>query len=181
MRDDHQKIKLARGYVHIYTGNGKGKTTAALGLALRAAGRGFRTYIAQFMKGQTYGELTSVQRVPEITIEQFGKDTFLHVDKATEADKQMAQNGLQAARRAMLSGNYEIIVLDEINVAIYFKLIPVSSVVEFVQSKPEEIELILTGRYAPEPLIEVADLVTEMVDVKHYYDRGVSARDGIER
>jgi len=176
-----QKTKLNRGFVHIYTGNGKGKTSAALGLAFRAAGRGLRTYIAQFMKGQAYGELASAQLVPEITIEQFGKDTFVHVDKATDEDILLAENGLATATEAMNSGKYDIIVLDEINIAIYFKLAPVSRIIEFVRSRPGNIELVLTGRNAPQALLAIADLVTEMVEVKHYYDQNISARDGIER
>jgi len=170
-----------QGYIQIYTGNGKGKTTAALGLALRAAGHGLRTYFAQFMKGQAYGELTSVRSIPEITIEQFGKDTFIHINRASQEDIQMVQHGLHKAKQAMVSGKYQIIVLDEINVAIHFKLLTVTEVLDFISLKPSVIELILTGRHAPKELIEKADLVTKMLEVKHYYQKNIVARDGIER
>ena len=172
---------MKKGYIQIYTGDGKGKTTAAMGLALRAAGRGLRTYVAQFMKGQSYGELKSIQLIPEIEIEQFGKDTFIHVDQATSQDIRMAKNGLKKTRQKMLSQEFNIVVLDEINMAIYFKLLAVSEVLDFISSKPKNIELILTGRKAPEELINRADLVTEMREIKHYYSKGIDARDGIER
>lgn len=181
MQADISKAHLSTGRVHIYTGNGKGKTSAALGLAFRAAGRGLRTYIAQFMKGQPYGELVTAGRIPEITIEQFGKDTFVHVDKPTDEDIRLADAGLSAATRAMNSGEFDIIILDEINVALYFKLIPLDRVIALVQSRPDAMELVLTGRYAPQQLVDIADLVTEMVEVKHYYHQGTPARDGIER
>ena len=168
-------------FLHVYTGDGKGKTTAALGLALRAAGHGLQTYIAQFMKGQSYGELRSIRLIPEIKIEQFGKDTFIHIDQASQEDIRMAKQGLEKASRAMLSHKYNIIILDEINVAIHFKLLTIAEVTDFISSKPENIELILTGRRAPQELIDRADLVTEMREIKHYYQQGVSARDGIER
>ncbi|MBC8186068.1 cob(I)yrinic acid a,c-diamide adenosyltransferase [candidate division KSB1 bacterium] len=172
---------MEKGYIQIYTGDGKGKTTAALGLALRAAGRGFRTYIAQFMKGQSYGELKSIRLIPEIEIEQFGKNTFIHVDQAAPQDIQMAKNGLKKAKEKMLSGEFNIIILDEINMAIHFKLLPIADVVDFIAVKPGEVELVLTGRRAPDELIQSADLVTEMREIKHYYAQGVTARDGIER
>ncbi len=175
------KKKSQKGYIQIYTGDGKGKTTAALGLALRAAGHGKKTYIAQFMKGQSYGELKSIQRIDEITIAQFGKDTFIHINQATAQDIQMARDGLDQAIHAMNSGDYQIIILDEINMAVYFKLLTVDEVLEFIKQKPVEIELILTGRRAPEQFIKIADLVTEMKEVKHYYKAGVESRDGIER
>ena len=172
---------LKKGYIQIYTGNGKGKTTAALGLALRAAGHGMRTYIAQFMKGQSYGELKSIQLIPEIKIEQFGRDSFVHVEKETAEDIQLARQGLEKVKQAMKSGTYQVIILDEVNVAIHFKLLSVSEVLECISAKPPETELILTGRRAPVELIGIADLVTEMREIKHYYQQGVMARDGIER
>ncbi len=176
-------MKLSRGYVQIYTGNSKGKTTAALGLAFRAMGRGFKTYIGQFMKGQAYGEIASAKMVkPYITLEQYGKDTFIHVqDPPHEEDVAMAQDGLAKARAAMLSGRYNIIIFDEIITAHYFKLISMADMLQVISDKPADVEVVLTGRYAPKELIEAADLVTEMVEVKHYYAKGVGARDGIER
>ncbi len=175
-------LKLKKGYVQIYTGNGKGKTTAALGLAFRAAGNEFNVFIGQFMKGQDYGELKAAKRLaPYITMNQFGKATFVHVDKATEDDIRLAKEGLAHSREALLSGKYDIVILDEINVAIFFKLLTTEDVLKLVEEKPENVELILTGRYAPKELIEKADLVTEMKEIKHYYTQGVLARKGIEK
>jgi cob(I)alamin adenosyltransferase len=174
---------LGKGYVQVYTGNCKGKTTAALGLAFRAAGRGLRTYIGQFMKGQRYSELESAMMLSQyITIEQYGKDTFIHVqDPPRDEDVRMAQEGLARAREAMLSGSYNIVVLDEIITSHYFHLISLEDMLETIAAKPDGVELVFTGRYAPPELIEAADLVTEMKEVKHYFDKGVQARDGIER
>ena len=174
---------LKKGYVQVYTGTGKGKTTSALGLAFRAMGRGLKTYIGQFMKGQHYAELKSAEMVsPYIVIEQYGKDTFIHVQNPPqEEDVQMARAGLGKAKKAMFSGEYDIIIFDEINTANYFKLIPTEDMLEIIRSKPDGVEVVFTGRYAPPEVIEAADLVTEMVEVKHYYQQGVPARDGIER
>lgn len=174
---------LGRGYIQVYTGNSKGKTTAALGLAFRAMGRGLKTYIGQFMKGQHYGELEAAKMVhPYITIEQYGKDSFVHVQNPPQReDVQMAQEGLARAQEAMFSGEYDLIVLDEITTAHYFHLVSLKEMLEIIANKPEGIEIVFTGRYAPLELIAAADLVTEMVEVKHYYQNGVEARDGIER
>jgi len=168
------------GYVHVYTGNGKGKTTAALGLAVRAAGRGYKTFIGQFLKGVEYGEL----KIEEFTnglvkIRQFGKKTFVH--DITEEDIKLAEKGFEECRKAIFSGKYHIVVLDEINVAIYFRLIKTEDVVKLIKEKPKGVEIVLTGRYAPKVLIEIADLVSEIREVKHYYQKGIEARDGIER
>lgn len=174
--------KLKQGFVQIYTGNGKGKSTGAIGQAVRAAGFGLKTYIAQFMKEYPYNELVSLKYLSEwITIEQFCGDDFVYKKEppgVEELDK--AKKGLQTAREKMLSGDYDIIILDEAIVAIYFKLIATENLVEFIKSKPENVELILTGRYCPEELIELADLVTEMREVKHYYQKGITSRMGIE-
>lgn len=174
---------LGKGYVQVYTGNCKGKTTAALGLSFRAAGHGLKSYIGQFMKGQHYGELEAVKMMqPYITIEQYGKPGWIHVhNPPREEDIQMAQEGLRRAKNAMLSGEHDIVVLDEINTAHYFHLVSLEDMLEIIAYKPDGVELILTGRYAPLEVIAVADLVTEMVEVKHYYQKGVQARDGIER
>jgi len=169
--------------VQVYTGNCKGKTTASLGLAFRAMGRGLKTYIGQFMKGQYYAELKSAEMCkPYITIEQYGKDTFIHVQyPPLEEDVQMAKDGLEKAKKAMHSGEYSIIVFDEINTAHYFHLITTEEMLEIIKTRPENVEVVFTGRYAPQEVIEAADLVTEMVEIKHYYRKGVPARDGIER
>ncbi len=174
---------LGKGYVQVYTGNCKGKTTAALGLAFRAMGRGLKTYIGQFMKGQYYSELESAKMVqPYITIEQYGKNALIHVENPPqEEDVRMAQEGLARAKEAMFSGKYDIIIFDEINTAHYFHLISVEEMLEIVAHKPDGVEVIFTGRYAPPEVIDAADLVTEMVEIKHYYQKGVKAREGIER
>jgi len=178
-----RRSSLGRGYVHVYTGNGKGKTSAALGLAFRAMGRGLKTYIGQFMKGQRYGELGAARMVyPYITIEQYGKDSFIHVqDPPHEDDVLMAREGAAKGRRAMLSGRYDIVILDEINTAHLFHLISIQEMLDMIESRPNGVELVFTGRYAPPELIEAADLVTEMREIKHYYQQGITARDGIER
>jgi cob(I)alamin adenosyltransferase len=172
-----------KGYIQVYTGKGKGKTTAALGIALRAAGHGLKTYIGQFLKGQEYGELFSIQKLSSwIKLEQFGRKGFIHVTKdPDEEDFKRAKSGLKKCLEAMLSGKYTIIILDEINVAMYFKLITEKDVHDFLDKKPENIEVILTGRYAPESLVERADLVTEMKEIKHYHHKDVQAREGIEK
>jgi cob(I)alamin adenosyltransferase len=178
-----KKDNIGKGYVQVYTGNCKGKTTAALGLAFRAMGRGLKTYVGQFMKGQKYAELKSAEMCrPHITIEQYGKDTLIHVKNPPEAeDVQMAREGLTRAKNAMLSGAYDIVVFDEINTAHFFHLITTEEMLEVISAKPDGVEVIFTGRYAPPEVIEAADLVTEMTEIKHYYEKGVPARDGIER
>jgi cob(I)alamin adenosyltransferase len=177
------EMLLQKGYIHVYTGNGKGKTTAALGLAFRAMGMGLRSYIAQFLKGQQYGELESALMVsPHITIEQFGKDSIIHGRNACSAeDVEMANRGLQKAKEEMLSGHYNIIILDEVTVANDFNLLTTTAILDFVKEKPSSVELVLTGRYAAKEIIEAADLVTEMQEVKHYFQKGIQARNGIEK
>jgi len=174
--------KLNQGFVQIYTGNGKGKSTAAIGQAVRAAGFGLKTYIAQFMKEYPYNELISLKHLTQwIKIEQFGGDDFVYkkeLPAREELDK--AEQGLQNAKEKMLNGEYDIIILDEAIVAIYFKLIETNDLIEIIKAKPKNVELILTGRYCPEELIDLADLVTEMKEVKHYYQKGVTSRRGIE-
>ena len=174
-------LGIGQGYVHVYTGDGKGKTTAALGLAFRAMGLGRKTYIGQFMKGRSYSELKSaVASAPYITIEQYGKETFTHIKKTRETDVIMAQAGLAKGVAAMLSGRYDIVILDEVVTSYYFKLLTLEEILEAVGAKPDGVELILTGRGAPPKLIAAADLVTEMKEVKHYYRQGVVGRAGIE-
>jgi len=172
-----------RGYVHVYTGNGKGKTTAALGLAFRARGRGMCSYIAQFMKGIAYGEVEAAAQIaPWIIIEQFGRDSRDCINaQYADIDVTMARTGLKKAEQEMLSGTYRIVILDEINVALYYNLVTIQEVLHFIRTKPWEVELILTGRYAPEEILKAADLVSEVVEIKHYFQQGILARDGIER
>lgn len=174
--------KLEKGLVQIYTGNGKGKTTAAIGQAVRAAGYGLKTYIAQFMKEYPYSELNSLKQLGEwVTIEQFCGDEFVY-KKELPGDEELAKakKGLRTASEKMLSGEYDLIILDEAIVAIYFKLIETEELIEIIKLKPEKVELILTGRYCPEALIRLADLVTDMKEVKHYYQEGIKSRKGIE-
>jgi len=173
--------QLSKGYVQIYTGDGKGKTTAALGLALRASGHGLRTYFGQFMKGQHYGELEALRDHPHITVEQYGDVCCIRREEVTSEHIAQAQRGLERAREAMLSEQYDLVVLDEVNVTIWFGLLAVEEALTMLEQRPEHVELILTGRRAPQELIEQADLVTEMREVKHYYQQGVMARNGVER
>lgn len=173
-----------RGYIQVYTGNGKGKTTAALGLALRAAGRGMKTYIAQFLKKGEYGELLAVKRyLPElIVIEQFGLPEFHHQENGVSiVEREAADAGMGAVKKAMVSGDYRIVVLDEINTLLHFKIIAVEPVLRFLDQKPKDVELVLTGRYAPQAIIDRADLVTEMKEIRHYYQKNIQARTGIEK
>jgi cob(I)alamin adenosyltransferase len=175
--------KKFKGYIQIYTGNGKGKTTAALGLALRAAGYNIRVFIGQFIKGHKYGELHSLKKLdPLITIRQFGRKGFIHItDKPDKKDIEAANKGLNTCLEAMLSGKYEIIILDEINVALYFNLLSEKQVHDFLDKKPDGVEIVMTGRYSPPSFIDRADLVTEMNEKKHYFNTGIQARKGIEK
>jgi len=173
---------MERGLIQVYTGNGKGKTTAALGLALRAVGQGLKVLVIQFMKGGiNYGELQSARKLsPNLTIEKVGRDTFVSKSGLDPIDLKLAQEGLLLARKVIEDREYDIVILDEINVAIDYGLIPLSNLLQLIDSKPETVELILTGRNAKPEILEKADLVTEMVERKHYYHKGVPARQGIE-
>jgi len=168
------------GLIQVYFGNGKGKTTAALGLALRAAGRGKEVLIVQFMKKWDYGELHSIQLIPQITIKTFGTKDFVHKGKAKEIDYQEAKKAFTEGVQAAKSGQYDIIIFDELNVAIYFELLELQQVLDFLEEKPEKVEIIITGRNAPKEIIDKADLVTEMCEIKHPYQKGIQARIGIE-
>lgn len=170
-----------QGYVQIYTGNGKGKTTAALGLALRAAGAGLKVYIGQFIKGRHYSELESLKKLsPNISLKQYGKG-FIYNNSPGPEDRMAAQKGLKEALRIINSGEYDVVILDEINNALKYELISIQDVLQMVKDKPPPVELVLTGRNAPAELVEQADLVTEMKDIKHYAFTGVMAREGIEK
>jgi cob(I)alamin adenosyltransferase len=169
-----------QGLVQVYTGNGKGKTTAALGLALRAAGAGLKVFIAQFVKGMEYSELKAIrERFPEITLHQYGRDCFI-INKPTEDDVKLAQKGLAEVRKIIQTGNYDIVILDEANIAVYYKLFTIDDLLKIIRSKPQHVEIIITGRKAHPRLIESADLVTDMQEIKHYYQAGIKARKGIE-
>lgn len=177
-----RNAKLAKGLVQVYTGKGKGKTTAALGLALRAVGSGLRVYIMQFMKGQTiYGELESAKALaPLLTIEQVGRKNFIIPGKIDPIDIEVAQTAFARGKELVLSGDYDLVILDELNCAVDLGLIPLAEVKEMIAHKPLTTELVLTGRGAHPEIIELADLVTEMREIKHYYNAGQPARVGIE-
>ena len=169
-----------QGYVHVYTGNGKGKSTAALGLALRAAGAGLRVFIGQFVKGQRYSEHDALERFSDlITVRQYGRECFIR-RKPDADDVAHARSGIDHARQVVQSKEYDVVILDEANVAVFFHLIPAETIVDIIRTRPSEVDLIITGRYADDSVIESADLVTEMREVKHYYSEGVLARRGIE-
>jgi cob(I)alamin adenosyltransferase len=169
------------GKVHVYTGDGKGKTTAALGLALRAAGHGRKVLVVQFMKGDIeYGELRAAKNVPGITIVQFGRPEFVDKKAPAPEDIEGARKALAFAREAMAKKECDVLILDEVNVAVDFGLVGAKEVLEVLRSRPGGIEVVLTGRDAPKEFIEHADLVTEMRKVKHPYDKGLKCREGIE-
>ncbi|MCL6634551.1 MAG: cob(I)yrinic acid a,c-diamide adenosyltransferase [Peptococcaceae bacterium] len=173
---------LRKGLVHVYTGNGKGKTTAALGLALRAIGHGYKVFMLQFMKGsKNYGEIIAAGKyLPALTIVQSGLETFVSKENPGRADIDLALAGLELARKVVSANQYDMVILDEINVALDFKLIPLEEVVELIKNKPPEMELVLTGRYAPEEILALGDVVSDVTLVNHPYYHGVEAREGIE-
>ncbi|MBN2357875.1 MAG: cob(I)yrinic acid a,c-diamide adenosyltransferase [Deltaproteobacteria bacterium] len=174
------RVSLERGYVHVYSGHGKGKTTAAIGLGMRAAGMGLQVIMIQFMKGRRYCEIDSLALVPNFEVAQHGRDDFVSKERPDRVDIELAQKGLEHAGKAIASGEYDVVILDEINVAVDFGLLAVQEVVRLVAERPVHVEVVLTGRYAPAELIEMADLVTEMREIKHFYSKGVEARKGIE-
>jgi cob(I)alamin adenosyltransferase len=170
-----------RGYIQVYTGNGKGKTTAAIGLAIRAAGAGLKVYIAQFIKMGDYSEIKALKRFSDlITVEQFGLGRFTD-GKPLPEDIEAAQKGLKRIKSIMANEEYKVIILEEANVAAKFGLIRVQDLLGLIINKPYDVELVITGRYASARVIENADLVTEMIPVKHYFEKGVPARVGIEK
>lgn len=176
-------MSLERGLIQVYTGNGKGKTTAALGLALRAVGRGLKVCMIQFIKGGgAYGEHFAAEKLfPLLTIHQTGRDGWIHRDRLDPEDIRIARETLELARLAVTGGQYDLVILDEINGAAWFGLIETGAILELLAAKPATVELVLTGRGADERVLVAADLVTEMREVKHYYAAGVQARVGIEK
>jgi len=170
-----------KGYLQVYTGDGKGKTTAAMGLALRCTGAGGRVFIGQFVKGMHYAELDALARLADgIAIRQFGRDCFIVRDPEPE-DIRLAREGLDECRRALESGEYDLVILDEASIAVYYQLFSATELLEAIAARQPHVEVVVTGRRAPPELVERADLVTEMKEVKHYYTGGVVAREGIEK
>jgi cob(I)alamin adenosyltransferase len=170
---------LNKGYIQVYTGNGKGKTTAALGLTLRTICAGNKVFFGQFMKGQSYSELKAMEFLPNLKMEQFGDVNFVNGAPSAK-DIENGKKGLERIKEVLLSDEYDVVVCDELNMAMFFKILDVKDVLEVLKLKPEKTELILTGRYAPEEIVDYADLVTEMKEIKHYFNAGVDSRIGIE-
>ena len=174
-------VKKNKRLVIVITGNGKGKTTAAFGQALRAIGQGYRVFVLQFMKGRKYGEFLAAEKyLPNLTIKMSGLDSFVMRDNPAAIDIELAQKGLDAARKVIMSGKYDMVILDEINVALDFKLIDLKEVIKLIKSKPAGLDLILTGRFAPGEIIKLADTVSEIQEIKHHYNAGIKDRAGIE-
>lgn len=170
---------MDKGYIHVYTGNGKGKTTAAFGLAARALLSGKNVFIGQFVKDMKYNETKLDEHFENIVIKQLGTGCF--IDRAPNSeDLVSAKEGLKECGSILASGDYDLVILDEITIAIYFKLFNTDDVITILKNKSYKTEVVLTGRYAPKEIIDIADLVTEMVEVKHYYTQGVLSRNGID-
>jgi cob(I)alamin adenosyltransferase len=165
--------------IQVYTGNGKGKTTAAFGLALRASGAGLNVYIGQFAKGRNYNEIKALKRIGNIKVEQFGRRCF--IKKTPEKiDQQMALAGLKRLNKIIAQRKYQVVILDEINIVVKLGLIPLIDLLKLIKDTPKSMELVLTGRYAHPKIIKLADLVSQIKEVKHYYTFGLKARRGIE-
>lgn len=176
-------MALEKGQVQVYTGNGKGKTTASLGLALRAVGRGLKVCMIQFIKGGgQYGEhLASGKLAPLLTIHQTGRDGWINKERLDPEDIRIARQTLNLARETLTGGEYDLVILDEINGAAWFGLIEVADILSLLAARPQQVEVVLTGRSAASEVIDAADLVTEMCEIKHYYQQGIPARVGIEK
>ena len=179
-KDGRSVGEMIKGLIQVYTGDGKGKTTAAFGLALRAAGRNMKVLIVQFMKKWDYGELHSIELIPNIILVTFGTKDFVCKGKAKKIDYEEAEKAFSFGTEGMQGGDYDIVIFDELNMALYYELLDLKEVVEKLKRKPDNVEVVITGRRAPEEIIEIADLVTEMKEIKHPYQKGIEARKGIE-
>jgi cob(I)alamin adenosyltransferase len=173
-------MSFEKGYIHIYTGSGKGKTTAAIGLGLRAAGAGFKVYMIQFMKGRRYSELESIEKIQNFEFVQYGRDEFVSKENPEKIDIDLAKEGFTHAQETIKKGKYDMVILDEINVAVDFNLINLKDLLNLINNKPEKLELVLTGRYSHPEIIKIADIVTEMLEIKHPYQKGIMARKGVD-
>jgi cob(I)alamin adenosyltransferase len=178
-----RKKTLFKGLVQVYTGSGKGKTTAALGLALRAVGHRFKVLVIQFLKGGiAYGEMRSAKKLaPYLTIVPMGREHFVRKENPHPIDRRWANKGWELAKRSVRSQKYQIVILDEINVAVEYGMVPLPELLSLMENKPKNVELVLTGRWAKPEVLRRADLVTEMRERKHYYKKGIESRVGIER
>jgi len=168
------------GMVHVYTGNGKGKTTSAIGLAVRAVGAGLDVFIGQFVKGMEYSELNSLADIEGITVEQYGQNYFIK-GQPNKKDIESADYGLKKIKNILDSGKYDLVILDEANIATYYDLFKVDDLIDIIENRAKNVEVVITGRMANNKIIEYADLVTEMKEIKHYYQKGIIAREGIEK
>ena len=171
---------MEKGYIHVYTGNGKGKTTSAIGLGIRASGAGYKVYMLQFMKGRKYSELVTIDKIKNFSYSQHGRDEFVNKKNPEQIDIDLAKEGFDHAKKLVKSEKYDMIILDEINVAVDFNLIKLNDVLDLVETKPKGLELVLTGRYANKEFVKIADYVTEMLEIKHPYQQGVEARKGCD-
>ncbi len=180
-REKALKRGKRKGLIEVYTGNGKGKTTAALGLAVRAIGHGLKVYMIQFMKGGIkYGELETAKKMDNFEIKSFGRPEFVKKGEPEEIDVKLAKKALKHAEEVVRSGKYDVVILDEVNVAVEWGLIKLKDLIKVIKGKPGHVELVLTGRYAPKKVVEEADLVTEMKSIKHPLEKGIIDREGVD-
>jgi cob(I)alamin adenosyltransferase len=173
-------MSLDKGKIHVYTGSGKGKTTAAIGLGIRASGANNKIFMIQFMKGRKYSELITIEKIPNFEYIQYGRDEFVSKENPDKIDIDLAKKGYEHAKKIINENKYDMLILDEINVAVDFNLIDVNKVLKLIQYKPDKMELVLTGRYADTEFVKIADIVTEMLEIKHPYQTGLEARRGID-
>lgn len=173
-------MSLEKGFIHIYTGNGKGKTTAAIGLGVRATGEGLKVYMIQFMKGRRYSEIDALDHIQNFTVVQFGRDEFVLKENPEQIDIDLARKGFEQAKIIINKGEHDVVILDEINVAVDYNLIPLNDVLQLLEEKPKKVELILTGRYAAPEVVKQADIVSEILEIKHPYQNGIESRKGID-
>lgn len=175
------KERLPQGLIQVYTGDGKGKTTCAFGLALRAIGQGLKVYMVQFIKGRETGEARAAVRLaPELTVRTFGRPGLINLKSPTPEDLALVREAWDLARQVIAAGDHDLVILDEVNLALTYGLIPLEEALALLKERPPWVEVVLTGRQAPPELVALADLVTEMRPLKHYYKAGVPARRGIE-